>query len=808
MIRVNTERKVIFKNMILLGNRYAILAFMLSCTFHLFAADIHVSVTGENALTGRGSESAPYQTISYLFDNNLVNAGDVIILHEGTYRETVIVDVDNITLRPLEGDCVVISGANVYGSENWQADSERDGVYKMTLNSNQVQTDFTQLFVNGKHQQIARFPNNITPFKEYLAGTNREMTDPLNQESGFAILLNASKPSGTAATGQVTFSNHEGTPMIPNVTLTDEAIVRGFIGKLRNNIFSYSQDGGEVTRAGDRLVTFKSFQTQGNKWGQSEAYSQPEGFGYLMDLTLLDQEGEWFFKQNANTLYYKPEGGTLDDKLIEVKLRKNAIIVEANDVKLENIHVTAASMEADGADNLSITNCFFTYLYPFHYRRNYGVFKEGIILNNSDNVTFESSYIAHTWGSGIIVESNCSNTIINNCVIEDIGWMGQFTVSLLNSGNNTTITNNTFGRASRFHIRTTESVYAKITDNDFYQAMAMGEDAGSIMFTSTGKPGPKGLDMKGTEIAYNKVHDMSGIPAFDTSPNYRRQTTVAFYLEDVHNYTVHHNLAYNIKGDTYESKRGSSSNAQSDGKMLYLGPREKVIDLDMGYYNNTFWNYDKFLTFWHRESTAMVDNLFMTNNLYMEGKINTVSNIDEPDLDLFAQRAASSLNYDITVTTNAAISNADNHFEDASQGDFRLSPSSSYNSGGTVIEGITTSSNPSLGAWEGSTQANRERVFNAGSDLIVATDTEEEEEEEEDLLNLEDSKSVFVYPNPVSHTLILSSVPIGESYTIVNLNGELVKRGQWDGRGIDTSMLTQGLYFLLVNENMAKFVKK
>ncbi|MGY6648618.1 right-handed parallel beta-helix repeat-containing protein [Wenyingzhuangia sp. IMCC45574] len=744
----------------------------------VFSAEIHVAKDGVNALSGRGSVTSPYQSIKYIFDQNLVDSGDVIVVHEGVYRETVTVNVANITIKPFAEEKVVISGTDLIASSNWQADASRPGVFKTFLNRNQVETDFTQLFVNGIHQQIARYPNNTTPVKSYLIGQHKEMMDPINPKSGFAILLNASKPEGANQTGNVTFSSHEGIPEIPNVTFTNEAIIRGFIGKLRNNIFSYSQDGGQVTRAGSRLVTFKSLNTQGNSWGKDAAYSQPEGFGYIMDLSVLDAEGEWFFKRTENTLYYKPQGGTIDGKTFEVKKRELGLEIRANNVTLENIHVQAAAMDVKNARNFKAQNCTFTYLYPYHYRRTYGVLKEGIVLDNADNATFESCYVGHTWTGGIIIDDNCENTVINNCTIEQIGWMGQFMVSAWNNGKNTTITNNTFGRASRFHIRTTEEVYAKITDNDFGEAMAMGEDAGAIMFTSTGRS--SAMDMQETEIAYNKLHDLHGIPAFDTTPIYKRQTVTAFYLEDVHNYKVHHNLVYNIKGNTYTSKRGASFNAQSDGKILYLGPRGKTIDKTMGYYNNTFWNYDKFLTFWHKTATTVVKNLEMINNVYMSGKINTTSfggnNIDEGNLTTFVQKAAlAPFNYEITDTTNKSISSPSVHFQDIDNNNFRLQPSSTFNSGGTVVDGITSETSPAIGAWEGNTDEAKNRVLNAGSNLTTnsffgldkldyGNDNISIQTVGETCPNTNNGKIKITAKEPLSYSVLIN----GESYSFSN----------------------------------------
>ncbi len=785
-----------------------------------FAIDIHVSTDGVNALTGRGSSTSPYRTINYLFTNNLVSSGDVIIVHKGTYRETVTVNVANITIKPFENDKVTISGADIVDASAWTSDG--GGIYKMTLNRNEVQTGFTQLFVDGKMQQIARYPNNITTTTDYIVGSNPEMLDPLNPQSGFAILLNASKPSGTNQAGTVTFSDHEGTPIIPASSFTNEAIVRGFIGKLRNNIWCYSQAGGNVTKTGDRTVSFTSQQTQGNKWGQNGAYSQPEGFGYILDLSVLDYPGEWFFKRLENTLYYMPEGGTMNDKTFEVKKREYGLRIRANNVTLENIHVKAATMDVVGSNNLNVTKCTFTYTLPYHFRQNYGVFREGIVLNNSDNTTFESSYIGHTWGSGIIILKGSDNTEINNCIIEDIGWMGQFTVALENNGNNTKITKNTFGRASRFHIRTTESVYAEIIDNDFFKAMEMGEDAGSIMYTSTGKSAA--LNLQGSVFAYNKLHDMDGIPAYDTSPSYKRQKVVGFYIEDVENYTAHHNLVYNLKGDTYTSKRlqsnGQPQPTQSKGQVMYLGPRNRDLTRPINYYNNTFWNYDYFLTFWNHAG-GHVRDLDLKNNILVPGKTNEINaqnapNVASSDLSMFAtQAAAAPLSYGIELENNQLPTNPTSHFQDLASDDFRLKSSSSYNNGGTFIAGITTDSDPAIGAYEGATATERNRVFNAGSDLdenSFTTDNSLSTNTIDASLN-----EIKVYPNPVNAKI---NIDLGRSFSsiadsinlkLISISGSVISNQKFNTKRvltIDASSLSSGVYLLEIRSQGEKTVKK
>ncbi|MGY6648620.1 T9SS type A sorting domain-containing protein [Wenyingzhuangia sp. IMCC45574] len=792
------------------------LSILLFSTIYVFAANIHVAKSGVNALTGRGTSSAPYQTISYVLTNGLISPGDHLVLHAGVYRETVVVNVNNVTIRPQTGDNVTISGANWYGANSWN-DTNSDGIFELTLNTSQVETDFTQLFVNGQHKQIARFPNNTSAYESYISGSNREMMNPTDQTTGFAVLLNASKPAGTNQTGQVTFSWHDGTPQLPTTPFSNEAIVRGFIGKLRNNIFSYSQDGGQVTRAGNRLVTFKSFNTQGSSWGKTDAYSQPEGFGYVMDLSVLDYEGEWFWKKTENKMYYKPVGGTVAGKNFEIQRRKHVLKVQANNVTVEDINFKVGEVDLTNANTTNFTRCTFTNLSPYQYRRTYGVFRQGVLLTNADNTTFESCYLGHTWGSGIIILKGSDNTKINNCLIEDIGWMGQFTVSVENNGNNTIISNNTFGKASRFHIRTTESVYAKIVDNDFYGAMSMGEDAGSIMFTSTGKTAE--LNMNNTLIAWNKIHDIYGIPAYDTTPIYSRQKVVALYLEDVDNYTVHHNLIYNIKGDTYTSKRLQSDGVtpvatEGKGDIMYLGPRNRSLDRKIDYYNNTCWNYDYLLTFWQRTVDGDVNDMKLKNNLFMTGKPSLVGTISDANLYNFTQSAAATYDYNIVSSTNKFVTTASDHFVNATSGDLRLKSSSSFNTGGLVISGVTTETNPAIGAWEGAANWQKERVFNAGANITSSTFNSVANEVSLDAdLIYEDLNATRVYPNPFGSELNIS---LGKEITgntmisIYTIGGVRVfyQLANKKEISLNTANLTPGIYYLEIQHTEGKVVKK
>lgn len=270
----------------------------------------------------------------------------------------------------------------------------------------------------------------------------------------------------------------------------------------------------------------------------------------------------------------------------------------------------------------------------------------------------------------------------------------------------------------------------------------MGEDAGPLEATSTGMIGS--IDLKGSEIAYNKVHDVTGLPVSDG--NYNKQKIVAFYMEDIENYTAHHNLIYNFKADNYKG----NVTIGKVGEFLYLGPRYNRMQKPVNYYNNTIWNYDQLLSIWHigienwqelgiaeedaggsMEDGHFANNVFVNQSLYRLGytrqtlsptggnlgwhAVNPNPTLDSRDFDEYTSHCAN-YNYKFNPENNVLIdfSSQENNFADAANGDFTLLSDSPAKSAGIEIPGITSSTSPDCGALEGSN-----RVLNAGAVLSI-----------------------------------------------------------------------------------------
>ncbi|MBN2291089.1 MAG: right-handed parallel beta-helix repeat-containing protein [Pirellulales bacterium] len=112
--------------------RISILVVLISlCSQPSVANEYHVSVKGSD--DGNGSATSPLKTISAAA--KVAMPGDVITVHEGTYRERVnpprggTSDTERITYRAARGETVVLKGSEII--KGWQ--KEKNGVWKITL---------------------------------------------------------------------------------------------------------------------------------------------------------------------------------------------------------------------------------------------------------------------------------------------------------------------------------------------------------------------------------------------------------------------------------------------------------------------------------------------------------------------------------------------------------------------------------------------------------------------------------------------------------------------------------------------------
>ncbi|OON95357.1 MAG: hypothetical protein ATN31_11170 [Candidatus Epulonipiscioides saccharophilum] len=680
---------------------------------HVYSAEIPWNQFGESYTT--------YNSITDAI--NSADPGDTIVVHEGIYRETVDINVSNLTIKAFENDYVLVTGSDLVSG--FSPVYNMPGVYyaDVAYSYNESEMPYTQVFVNGDEKTMARHPNL----------TIDDMMAPLELGGGYSKLSNIHKDSGTLV-AEVTFED------LPNVNL-EGGIFRGLTGKNRNYVI-----GDVVGSSGDTLM-FEGFTA--NDWRtvnkKIAADYHDYGFGFVTHKNLIDTPGEWFVEDNK--VYYMPQY-SMDNLEVEMQVRKKVLQMDnVNNISIQDINFTAGNAEMINVDGLTIEGCSFRYLHPFFTTSGYGMgssSRTGIYMENCDNGVYRDTYVAHSWGNGITLTDESNNNSFYNCIIEDIGWLGIFTAGIYARGDNTRIENCTLNENGRFQIRVETSVKIDILHSEFKGAMQMGEDAGPLEFTSTGHLVP--LDLDGSEIAYNKVHDVRGVPV--SAGGYNKQFVVGFYMEDTNNYTAHHNLVYDIIADSYDGPEY----LQRKGSFLYLGPRFKALTEPVNFYNNTIWNYNNNINIWNIQ-IANYDNLMaqgagfkthtgsmangnFVNNLFQTGPFSinyaaqnltktggTQSNatisenkwksIETSDMDKFFDHAAQ-VGYSFNPETNMMFDRNEDYYVDSANGDFRLTNWSPAKNAGTPIPGITSSNNPDLGALEGS-----DYVLSAGAMLEI-----------------------------------------------------------------------------------------
>ncbi|MBR5469281.1 MAG: T9SS type A sorting domain-containing protein [Paludibacteraceae bacterium] len=71
---------------------------------------------------------------------------------------------------------------------------------------------------------------------------------------------------------------------------------------------------------------------------------------------------------------------------------------------------------------------------------------------------------------------------------------------------------------------------------------------------------------------------------------------------------------------------------------------------------------------------------------------------------------------------------------------------------------------------------------------------------------IDDEAKVYVFPNPVQNELHIVGVERNSTVTVYNYNGQCVLQSV--GNNINVSTLTSNIYFLKVNNQIVKFIKK
>jgi len=479
------------------------------------------AVKGDDNNAG-DSPSNPLKTIQRAI--NLTNEGDTVLINGGTYREHVTIkNRDNLTIRRRNNQAVIITGLDVLGKGVRRKDNyafyfrPEDKEQKYDWHLKEQGMLFSQLFINNTWTAPAAFPDisdllewnshgsALTIYSNGKVDFDNQLLSSYASEVG-GIFHAVVERKWNAVQGKV--------KGVKNGSLFCEALSEGWAksaeGIYNKNIFSY--EGHEYSGVGRGFV--------------------------IHDQNYLDSEGEWFYDKMKDSLYVRSTAD-LSRSVLEARSRKYGLTIDnGNKISIEGIDFRAAGILVINADHVVIADADITYSTPFYKHVNEFNGKSMIRVEGGNTVIIKDSYIGQSWGSGLEIKGG-ANHIIQNCLIEDVNWMGTYNGCIRARGDNITIRENTLRKSGRFLIHDIGLKRSLITLNHMYNGMNIGQDGGAY-YTHVNN----GM---GTEISYNWIHDIYGIP-WERSTYPDHNISVGIYLDGgCRNYSLHHKRIWGTK---------------------------------------------------------------------------------------------------------------------------------------------------------------------------------------------------------------------------------------------------------------------
>jgi hypothetical protein len=472
----------------------------------LFATTYHVDASkGDDS--NPGTSTNPFKTIQRAAD--VMSSGDICEIRTGIYRETVTPKADNLTFRAASGTQPTISGADAISG--WSLHSGK--IYKAPMGWD-LGKGKNQIFVNGQMMLEARWPNtpSLDPVRSELASCDSGTTNVSDGTTG--TLVDAE---------------------LPNVNLTEATLHIG-------SGYNWSAFTATVTSQAQGQISLAFHYPQKDSWyrirGPFERWgiSFPGNSYFLTGtLPLLDSAGEWYFANNTVYLW-SPDNALPQTQLVEAKVRNWGFNLEGrSQINIEGINLFACGL----ITNASTNNCTIKKIkaeYVNHFTitdfNRWATFnyEYGVVLDGANNSILDSE-IAFAANSCVTLKG--TQQTVKNCQIHDAGYGGALGAPLMVASRtkNHVISYNTIFNASREVIFHHQSYTLTITHNNLYNAGLEFDDGGVTYCFDT--------DGRGTEIAYNLIHD-----------NYAhtRLLCSGIYLDGTYgkNFSIHHNVIWGV----------------------------------------------------------------------------------------------------------------------------------------------------------------------------------------------------------------------------------------------------------------------
>ncbi|KXX69353.1 T9SS type A sorting domain-containing protein [Flammeovirga sp. SJP92] len=524
----------------------ALLLWACICGF-LSAKEIHVSKNGNNA--NSGTSSSPYLTIQKAA--NVAVAGDVVIIHQGTYRETVEpanngTSSNPITFKAAAGEIVVVSAVEEINS--WTLTS--NNIYKANVTM-PLGMEHNALFYDGNMMDIARWPNNTdndpyTPNANYITGGSA------------SHITYSGIPTHDWSKGYIWYlGGHSGASFTRKITASSSSRI-DFEG-VDITKWPFSVHNPTITRNGHK------------------------GIFYLFNsLGALDIQREYYYDASAKVIYFKaPNNANPTNGKCEYRAREYTFKLSKNYIVMDGIETFGGIVMVSGNNNV-VKNSKVRHGVPILDELNNtdAQIGSGAITIEGSNALIERNLVENGTANGISVLTawkGTQNATIRNNVVRNFNTIGIHAEPIRSNCPGTVIEKNTIYGGGRSGIYVS-GANASVAYNNVYDVMKINADGG--VFYTVGNTA-----YKNSVIHHNWFHNSTAAP-------HAGYKVAGIYLDnDSKGYQVYNNVVYNV------SWSGIQINWDNWG---------------LDFYNNSIYNVKEGMGRW--ENGYTMDDVVLINN--------------------------------------------------------------------------------------------------------------------------------------------------------------------------------------------------
>ncbi len=474
----------------------------LSIATSLSAKSYYISPDGNDS--NAGTLSSPFKTIAKA--TSVAKAGDVCMLREGTYHETLKSVRSGTKKKPITFTSYKDEKAIIDATESIEGWTKHSGnIYTAHKKLKASQPIYNTLFYQDELLDIARWPNNTDGDKFTFDGHKIE--------------------NGSAA--------HFVVKDLPNIDFTNGYFC--YLGAHSGTSWSRTIDSSS-----EEEIHFEGVDTK--KWpynphNPTVFRNKNRGQLYIYGkLELLDHENEWYYDAEKQVIYaIFPNGEAPKAGSVKAGVRAKTAEITHDYITIDGLTLFGGEAHIKGSyctvSNSILKNCSQTLdgLIGISAQSN-----TGSLHLSGGNITVENNLIEGGQASGVVIApaKEMERYTIHNNVIRYFNTIGIHANAIRSRGNKTTITNNTIYTCGRDGVYTSGKS-CEIAYNDIYDCMRINNDGG-VFYTVGNK------ELKNSSIHHNYLHDSYG-------PAYADGRAAGIYLDnDSKGYEVYKNVIWNV----------------------------------------------------------------------------------------------------------------------------------------------------------------------------------------------------------------------------------------------------------------------